>query len=155
VNTLSTRGPSCVIFLESSNGRLYTHVLQLYSRMSPLSKMCCGYPWHLPSSLSLLLQKNNKVAHYVENDVLQVALKPRERMNRAVSSFSEAFARIRIALSPFNRWHPESRFTLVTVLKDSPPELRIDAVPSSIQYQPSSYRVEPSNSFNTITPIMY
>jgi Protein kinase domain len=98
-------------------------------------------PGVFPHPFSLLLEKNNKVDHCVENDVLQVTLKPREKMDRAVSSFSEAFARIGIGLSSFNGWLPQSvtRFTLVTVLKSSPPELRIDADPSSIQYQPSSF----------------
>ena len=57
------------------------------------------------------------------------------------SALSEAFHRNNIVLSSFNGWFPRAvtRFILVTLKENSFPELNIDADPSSIQYQSSSF----------------
>src|SRR5436309_2801991 len=97
-------------------------------------------PGVFPYPFSLLLEKNNLVDDCVENRVLQDGLKSRDRRQLAKSALSEAFHRNHIVLSSFNGWFPQAvtRFILVTLKENSFPELRIDADPSSIQYQSSS-----------------
>ena len=98
-------------------------------------------PGVFPYPFSLLLEKNDLVDNCVENSVLRDGLKSQERRQLAKSALSEAFHRNNIVLSSFNGWFPRAvtRFILVTLKENSFPELNIDADPSSIQYQSSSF----------------
>jgi serine/threonine protein kinase len=93
-------------------------------------------PGVFPFPFSLFLKKNDEVDHCIENDVLRAELKNWEWLQCGQRAFSEAFRRNNIVLSSFGGWVPQSvtRFILVTRAENSPPELRIDADPSSIQY---------------------
>ena len=107
-----------------------------------------------PYPFSLLLEKNHTVDDCVENAVLQAGLPNWEWLESAQSAFSEAFGRNRIILSSFNGWISQAvtRFILVTRNGGSFPELRIDADPSSIQYQSSS-RLLSASGIGLFTPI--
>jgi serine/threonine protein kinase len=114
-------------------------------------------PGVFPYPFSLLLKKNDIVADCVENSVLQEGLKGRDRLDRAISAFSETFNRNNITLSSFKGWVPQAvtRFSLITRKEDSFPELHIDADPSSVEYQSPSHLLSadgigPLNSIATV-----
>jgi serine/threonine protein kinase len=113
----------------------------MYQRFILEAPRVFAYPF------SLFLKKNNEVYNCIENDVLRAELKNWDWLQYGQRAFSEVFFRDNIVLSSFDGWVRQgiTRFILVTRTENSPPELRIDTDPSSIQYPSASHLLSESS----------